>query len=179
MPPRAAREILPALNPPASGAYRTRKRVDALESLLDVPARSAVLALAVDHERRGEIDASLFLAGVVDVAMRPFAKVPRVVFSIPPMTLHFGDATRLGLALAEFTCNAVRHAWSDPQVGTLRIALARSGASLDLMVHDDGVGFDGSGRGRTGLAFVRALEGVLTISGAGGTTARFTLTKGA
>lgn len=178
MPAREARLPFPALNNPSSGAYRTRKRVDALESLLDVPARAAVLALAVDHERRGEIDASLFLAGVVDVAMRPFAKVPRVVFSIPPMTLHFGDATRVGLALAEFVTNAVRHAWADPMVGTLRIALARSGSSLDLMVHDDGVGYDGR-RGRTGLSFVRALEGELTISSASGTTARFTLTKGA
>lgn len=69
-----------------------------------------------------------------------------------------GRSVSLGLMVTELVINALKHAFPDDRVGTIKVAYRTSDASWALSVADDGVGMpDGVGRPGLGTSIVRAL----------------------
>ena len=69
-----------------------------------------------------------------------------------------GRSVSLGLMVTELVINALKHAFPDDRVGTIKVAYRTLNASWSLSVADDGVGMpDGVGRPGLGTSIVRAL----------------------
>ena len=90
------------------------------------------------------------------------------------------------LAVTEAAANACRHAYADG-VGDVTITLVLAGARLEVVVEDDGIGFDrdgvadwqpaGLGEDGMGLAIIRAVADEVEIgprASGSGTRLRFT-----
>lgn len=94
-----------------------------------------------------------------------------------PITAPVEIAGPLGLIMTELVTNAVKYAFPDPHRGTIRIALQRIDASLQLELTDDGVGlpqgFDLTATKSLGFRIVQKLiqqiEGRMSVVGNSGT----------
>lgn len=98
---------------------------------------------------------------------------------VDPVQLNADSAVPLGLVLNELLTNAAKHAFPGDRRGTIHVALHDRGTELELLVRDDGVGYNGAHRaGDTGLGsgilatFADTLRAAWTVEHADGTTVR-------
>ncbi|WP_448205969.1 MHYT domain-containing protein [Azospirillum sp. sgz302134] len=103
-----------------------------------------------------------------------------IELEVEPLACDLDVAMPLGLIANELVTNSLKHAFPDGRSGTIRIRLARNGASVLFEVSDDGVGSDGGGRAK-GLgkrliaALAQQLHAEMDIERVGGYRTRFLL----
>ncbi|MDO8152669.1 sensor histidine kinase [Isoptericola sp. b408] len=146
---------------------------------MDVPeARAAleeamrrVATISLVHESLSQnLDEQVGLDDMLKRALRMAADVASTHTSVHTAQQgSFGmipaqDATPLALVLTELVTNAVEHAFPDRESGTVWIDVRRDGATLSVVVADDGVGMQGgidqlgrSSRSGLGSQIVRTL----------------------
>jgi two-component sensor histidine kinase len=95
-----------------------------------------------------------YLGGLVEELGRSVASdaLPSVECRVEPVRLETDRAVTVGLVVTELVINALKHAYPEGG-GPIRVRLKRRDEEqLELMVEDEGVGYDaGGGGGRTGL----------------------------
>lgn len=119
------------------------------------------------------------ISGTVDRLREAHPDGAGIVCDLDPLEVAADKALPVALIVSEVVSNALKHAFSDAQKGTIRITLRREGAGRAVVtVADDGVGFspDGARRGlglRLVRAFAQQVGGEAGYRADGGT--RFTL----
>jgi two-component sensor histidine kinase len=152
-----------------------------------------ILAIAAVHETLSEqglrvVDVKDVLTRVANTVVQNLShpnKALRVTVEGARIELPSQAATALALATNELLQNALEHAFVGRDKGTVRVQLCDEGATLTVIVSDDGVGLaGGAGDGSSlGLEIVRTLvaedlQGTCTLTpGAGGTQALIRLPR--
>jgi len=181
--------------------HRVKNNMQVITSLLNLQAsqtqdpaaramleesRQRVRSIALIHEKLyrtaslADVDFGAYLKTVADELLRTFGR-PEItcVLDLEPIRLEIGKAIPAGLIVNELLTNTLRHAFPPGTKGTARVRLHAAGdGTVELTVHDDGVGFprgkDIASATTIGLAIVRTLveqlQGTLTMEGDRGTT---------
>jgi two-component sensor histidine kinase len=128
------------------------------------------------------IDASAFLSGLAKDFQGVVQGRPIVVEEIirQPYRLSVHVARSLGLIVAEWFTNALKYAFPDNRIGTIRLSLSCADSTCTMVVMDDGTGMELAARPRgTGLgsrlvkALAKPLRGQVEVrSGTTGTTCK-------
>ncbi len=188
--------------------HRVKNNLQTIAMLLrlqmsDAPERPAadalpetinrILAIAAVHETLSEqglrvVDVKDVLTRVANTVVQNLShpnKALRVTVEGARIELPSQAATALALATNELLQNALEHAFVGRDKGTVRVQLCDEGATLTVIVSDDGVGLAGrAGDGSSlGLEIVHTLvaedlQGTCTLTpGAGGTQALIRLPR--
>lgn len=95
-----------------------------------------------------------------------------IVTDIADIHLEPDRAIPCGLIINELVTNSLRHAFTDRSPGTIWVSLRESGGQVSLTIRDDGVGFQGDDRVKSGSfgltlveSLVRQLKGTLHMEG--------------
>jgi two-component sensor histidine kinase len=94
------------------------------------------------------------------------------------IVLSPGQVTPLGLCLAEVLTNAFKHAFPEGRAGSILVRAREAGGEIELLVRDDGEGFEGEPdrKGSLGLMLIsvlaRQIGGAFSFSSEGGTLFR-------
>lgn len=140
------------------GLQLARTSSDEVRNALEA-AQLRVQAIASGHRRlrRGPdletTDAAEFLTDVIDdlAAAMPPDKAVTFEKHLQPMIIPARDATTLGIVVSELVTNALKHAFSEGQAGTVAIRFERpDGGVTSLTVEDNGAGI-ATGDGHEGL----------------------------
>ena len=84
-----------------------------------------------------------YLRTIVQTIERAFAANVRIEISLDPLVaLRRERASLVGLVLHEAIINALKYAFPGGQRGTVRVQFRPVGKTLELVVCDDGIGFD-------------------------------------
>ncbi len=90
----------------------------------------------------GELEASVQLEG----------KTASLKVQVEPFMLPTEKVASLGVMLIELVTNALKYAYSDREVGEVRIFMGKRDELVELRVEDDGIGWAGTGKPQgTGL----------------------------
>lgn len=154
---------------------RVQRRVQALASLY----RRLDGASQVDR-----IEVSDYLGGIVDSFRDSLAATSGVTVSanLAPITLNTQAAVPLGLVVNELLTNALKHAFTEGNAGSVTVSMQEEDGACRLRVADNGMGLAEPGNGRSagvgrGLvaAFVGELGGDISVD-AGPTGTSVTVT---
>ncbi|HEX8569138.1 MAG TPA: histidine kinase dimerization/phosphoacceptor domain -containing protein [Caulobacteraceae bacterium] len=135
-----------------------------------------------NEDRSARVDLATYLdqlAGELATANGAAARGVSVSVEAEAVPLSPSQVTPLGLCVAEVLTNAFKHAFPEGRGGAIRVTARRAGAELEVVVRDDGRGFDGSPQrpGSLGLKLIevlsRQLHGRSAFASEGGTV--FTL----
>ncbi|MEO3998922.1 histidine kinase dimerization/phosphoacceptor domain -containing protein [Mesorhizobium sp. CAU 1732] len=139
-----------------------------------------------DDVRSVSLDSYLStLVEELDTAMKAAGHQSRVRLDLAPLTIPTDRAISIGMIVTELLTNAYKYAYPDNAAGEVRIVIRKASENrATLLVEDDGVGWDGTGKAKgTGLGtrIVSAMASQLgtTISygdGRGGTRMSLELT---
>jgi two-component sensor histidine kinase len=105
-----------------------------------------------------------------------------VTVQAEPVVLSPGQVTPLGLCLAEVLTNVFKHAFPD-EPGTIAVLAREVGQEVEVIVRDDGRGFDGADprKGSLGLMLIsvlaRQLGGRFSFTSDAGTTFQLVFPK--
>jgi PAS domain S-box-containing protein len=96
---------------------------------------------------------------------------------LDPVIMSVKQAIPLGMILNELATNSLKHAFNDGEEGLIRISLREKNGRIDLVVSDNGTGYDGfdekEQNSRMGVTLVRLLSsqlgGNLSVKVNGGT----------
>ena len=135
------------------------------------------------HENTAaRVDMAVYLNELAqEVATASGAAARGVVLDVQAesVILSPGQVTPLGLVVAEVLTNAFKHAFPEGRAGTIRLRAAQTGADIEVVIRDDGAGFDPdeTRKGSLGMMLIsvltRQLGGAHAFSTVGG--AVFTL----
>ncbi|MBL8595115.1 MAG: CHASE3 domain-containing protein [Devosia sp.] len=140
------------------GLQLARTSSDEVRNALEA-AQLRVQAIASGHRRLRlgadleTTDAAEFLADVIDdlAAQMPPGKPVTFEKHLEPMIIPARDATTLGIVVSELVTNALKHAFTAGQAGTVAIRFERpEGGVTSLTVEDNGSGI-AAGDGQEGL----------------------------
>ncbi len=140
------------------GLQLARTSSDEVRNALEA-AQLRVQAIASGHRRLRlgpdleTTDAAEFLTDVIDdlAAAMPPDKAVTFEKHLQPMIIPARDATTLGIVVSELVTNALKHAFSEGQAGTVSIRFERpDGGVTSLTVEDNGAGI-ATGDGHEGL----------------------------
>ncbi len=140
------------------GLQLARTSSDEVRNALEA-AQRRVQAIASGHRRLRlgadleTTDAAEFLADVIDdlAAQMPPGKPVTFEKHLEPMIIPARDATTLGIVVSELVTNALKHAFTAGQAGTVAIRFERpEGGVTSLTVEDNGSGI-AAGDGQEGL----------------------------
>jgi len=164
--------------------YASRAATEAERATFeDLEAR--VMAIALLHDGLaarpdGGVDVRRYLLGVVDAVSRAHGRREvDVSVVVDDLSVAPEMAVPIGLLVNELVTNAYKHAFPGTRAGTIEVALRSEGATCELEVVDDGVGFGPSvpasaARGHLGMLIARSLAtqlgGALEHLGAKGRT---------
>ncbi|MBN3959350.1 PAS domain S-box protein [Nostoc sp. NMS8] len=105
---------------------------------------------------------------------------------IDPLSLNVDQAIACGLVINELISNALKHAFTDQQVGTISIALRNAGNNIEMTIRDNGIGLpdnlDWRNTDSLGLSLVHdlvteQLEGDITLERNHGTVFKIKFTQ--
>lgn len=144
----------------------------AKDALAETQARISAIAglhrklYTSDDVRSVSLDSYLAsLAGELDTTMKASGHTSRVKLDLEPISLPTDRAVSVGMIVTELLTNAYKYAYPAGEQGEVRIIMKRTSADgARLIVEDDGIGWDGSGKPRgTGLGtrIVGAMAGQL------------------
>ena len=147
----------------------------AKDALSETQARISAIAglhrklYTSDDVRSVSLDSYLAsLAAELDTTMKASGHTSRVKLDLEPVILPTDRAISVGMIVTELLTNAYKYAYPSGETGEVRIIMKRTSAvAARLVVEDDGVGWDGSGKPRgTGLGtrIVGAMAGQLGTS---------------
>jgi two-component sensor histidine kinase len=135
----------------------------------------------------GTVDLDGYLKSLLDElqsSMRDEARPHEIVLVAAALQLNTDKVISLGLVVSELVTNAFKYAYAQGEAGEIRVRLSRrDGGIIELLVEDDGMGFDpdapvkGTGLGTKILnAMAASIGGDLTYdrNSAAGTRARMT-----
>ncbi|WP_305097925.1 histidine kinase dimerization/phosphoacceptor domain -containing protein [Croceibacterium aestuarii] len=146
-----------------------RNRLKVLSSVYEKMLRPDDEGLSVEVGKL--IDSLVFAL----VRTAPAESRPQVQVDCANLSVDIKTATSLALVVNEAVTNSLKYAFASGPGGTLRVNLEAPADECSLVISDDGVGFDGSGRsGSLGMRLMnglaRQLDGRLSIDGSDGTT---------
>ncbi len=147
-----------------SAQQRKTENPEVREALEDARGRIFSLAKAYDYlNLRASLDDHVemhaFLANLID-AIRSSGLTDgiRLETEADIWFLDREHAGAVGLLVNELVTNAVKHAFKGREKGTINVTLRAFGPSANLMVRDDGSGFDSAAESNgKGMTFLRAL----------------------
>lgn len=147
------------------GLQLARTSSDEVRNALEA-AQLRVQAIASGHRRLRlgadleTTDAAEFLTDVIDdlAAAMPPDKAVTFEKYLQPMVIPARDATTLGIVVSELVTNALKHAFSEGQAGTVSIRFERpDGGVTSLTVEDNGSGISTGGHEGLGALIVKQL----------------------
>ena len=124
------------------------------------------------------VDLARYLRRICDAASRGQGDRPvTMVVDAAPLALDPRRAVNLALIAGEAILNAYKYAFPNGRMGTIRVSILRAGATAELVVEDDGVGFPVEPRrGSLGMRLIRALSRAIgaeaAVRGDGGASVR-------
>ena len=132
------------------------------------------------HRREDGVDFQAYLQEMAPVwRVRQAAGPTEVVVEAEPVIVPDQAASTLALIIHELVANALAHAYPEGGGGRVEVRLSKVGERYELVVRDQGRGFDPAspgGRERFGLWFVRSLaaqvRGELKLDTRGGVCAQ-------
>jgi PAS domain S-box-containing protein len=129
---------------------------DAAHRVGAIAAAQRVLYSARDA---ATFDSNEFLQAVCTAAHQAFAGDVKIQVAPSSGTLSNEVSMPLALILNELLTNAVKHGLKNRKHGTIKVQLTRAGADYNLIVEDDGCGFDlqPSQRRSSGIGLVAGL----------------------
>jgi PAS domain S-box-containing protein len=147
--------LLAARRDTASSEARTVLQ-DAAHRVGAIAAAQRVLYSARDA---ATFDTNEFLQAVCSAAQQAFAGNVKIQVAPSSGTLSNEVSMPLALILNELLTNAVKHGLKDRKHGIIKVHLAHAGADYNLLVEDDGCGFDlqPSQRRSSGIGLVAGL----------------------
>lgn len=177
--------------------HRVKNNLQTVISLIrmeNVPADvkrsllSRIAAMAAVHEgiyasdKFETVDVAPYLGRLVGNVAAGYGSNVTIDMDTAPVALSGDRAMQLGLLVNEIVSNAFKHAFRDDQPGQLLVRLVEDGPMLDLLIRDNGPGFDPEAATRNmGSRLVEAfsgqLGGTLTIDGSNGTAVRVIFPK--
>jgi PAS domain S-box-containing protein len=124
-----------------------------------IGAIAAAQRVLYSAESTTDFNANEFLQAVCHAAQQAFAGDVKIQVASSEGTLSNEISMPLALILNELLTNAVKHGMRGRRHGTVKVQLARVGERYDLIVEDDGAGFDlrPSSRRSSGLGLVCGL----------------------
>lgn len=131
-----------------------------------------------DDVRFVEIDAYLSnLASDIQASMSLDGAVADIKLRAEPLRLPTDKAVSVGVIVNELVTNAAKYAYRDRMVGEIRVLASRTGpAQIEIIVEDDGIGWNGEGHIQgTGIG-TRVIAA--TATGLGATLAYDTVARG-
>lgn len=142
-----------------SSLIRMQERVHTSpdETIRRVQAMALVHDLIYTHDVFASVNLAAYAHRMIDSVRG--AGGGKIVFdlNLDPVTVALDRAMPFALILSEIVTNATRHAFPQGR-GTIEIALHRNGESINLCVHDDGVGHNPEVDGRGfGMRLVKSL----------------------
>jgi two-component system, sensor histidine kinase PdtaS len=103
-----------------------------------------------------------YIRTIVENARQGFDQPLEISYDIAPLRVDVDHAMPLGLIVSEVVSNALKHGFPDGRQGKLQIALSAAGDDLQLVISDNGVGFDPAGHADgMGRRLVEGLTGQL------------------
>lgn len=176
--------------------HRVKNNLQSVNALLQIHAipgdvradlTQRIFAMSAVHEhiyRTGDFaDVRIkdYLQTLIDNVKAGAGPRVQVIADLADVTVDKDAAAPLGLILNEVLSNCFKHAFPDGRTGTVAVSLKRvDGDRVQLLVEDDGVGFDAAvparGIGRKLIAgFAKQLGGDFAFSSQGGGS-KFSLT---
>ena len=115
----------------------------------------------------------LYLEGLIGElrrAMTPEGRQSRITLSAEPIRVETDKAVSIGLIVNELVTNALKYAYPECE-GDIRVRFARNADAVQLVVEDDGVGYQegappkGSGLGATIVsAMARTVKATIKVN---------------
>jgi len=134
-------------------------------------SQNRVYAMALAHEelyRSADlslVDMGEYITRLVDRVLDSAAVRVARSFRLDPLSLGPDEAIPCGLVVDELVMNAIKHAFSGRDLGSLEVTLKNEAGMVSIMVADDGPGIDPvlfeGGSGGLGLTIIRGLTGQL------------------
>ncbi len=142
-----------------SSLIRMQERVQTSpeETIRRVQAMALVHDLIYSHDAFASVDLAAYSRRLIESMRGTISADIAFDFRLEPVTVALDRAMPFALILSEVVTNASRHAFPEGR-GVVAIALARSGDTIELCVHDDGQGFNAEVDGRGfGMRLVKSL----------------------
>lgn len=143
---------------------------DALRAMNQRVTAISVLHRQVYREDGAEwVDAAVMVRELVgDLTASAGRDGVRVSMSLDPVILPAAQGAPLALVAGELVGNALAHGFPEGRPGVVTVTLDRTADGFELMVADDGVGFEGDAPRGFGLTivqlFVQQLRGRLEVN---------------
>lgn len=124
-----------------------------------IAAMSAVHEQAYRMDQYTEVDLAQYLASLLDSIRKSYGDQVTITSAIAHLTVDRDLASPLGLIVNEVISNAMKHAFEGRARGNIAVtARALDGSRAELVIADDGVGYEPSDDHRgMGTRLVRAL----------------------
>jgi len=107
------------------------------------------------------------LIGELENSLQAEGSTASIRVDVEGFPLPTEKVASLGVIVTELVTNALKYAYADSEPGEVRIAMRRDGSQVHLVVEDDGIGWNGSGKPQgTGLGsrIVKAMAVSLNAS---------------
>ena len=129
-------------------------------------------------EDLARVDLQSFFASLASALRSQTPPWIRLEVQAASIATEIETAVPLALVANELIVNSIKHAFPGRQSGLVQIRLEKREQGFELIVSDDGVGYEGDAptgsAGSLGMLLIRALteqlDGTLGFSGSGGTT---------
>ncbi len=116
------------------------------------------------------------LIGELENTVQAEGKMPSIRVEVTAFHLPTEKVASLGVIVTELVTNALKYAYSDREPGEVRVNMSHNSEQVLLVVEDDGIGWNGSGKPQgTGLgsrivrAMAHALDATVSYSDGPGT----------